>query len=57
MPLGRTLQRAFGPLGDREGVFPVAEQYAKEILSLPTFPELTEDQMDYVVDSIKEFYA
>jgi len=35
--------------------FPVTEQYAKEILSLPMFPELTEEQIQYVAKHIKIF--
>ena len=55
IPLHR--QKAFAHLGYKEGNFPVSEKYAKEILSLPMFPELTEDQISYVVKSIKEFYS
>lgn len=56
-PIPLHLQPAFKHLGYREGDFPVAEQCAKEILSLPMYPELSEDQIRYVVDSIKQFYA
>jgi dTDP-4-amino-4,6-dideoxygalactose transaminase len=37
--------------------FPVAYSYQSQILSLPMFPELRTDQMDYVVDCIKQFYS
>ena len=40
---------------DRHRQFPVAEKICNEILSLPMFPELTEEQVDYVVVHIKEF--
>ena len=55
IPLHR--QKAFEGLGYKEGDFPVAERLANEILSLPMFPELTDEQIDYVSASIKEFLA
>ena len=42
---------------DRHGEFPVAEKICNEILSLPMYPELTEDQIEYVAARIKEFVA
>jgi dTDP-4-amino-4,6-dideoxygalactose transaminase len=36
--------------------FPIAYEYQDQILSLPMYPELNDDQLCYVVDSIKEFY-
>lgn len=50
------LQEAYKELGLTPGTYPVAEQFAKEILSLPLYPELTTEQISYVVDEIKEFY-
>jgi dTDP-4-amino-4,6-dideoxygalactose transaminase len=50
------LQEAYRHLGYKKGDFPVTEQVATRGLSLPMFPELTEDQIDYVVGSIKEFF-
>lgn len=50
------LQEAYKHLNLKEGDYPIAEKYAKEILSLPIFPELTEEQIGYIADSIKEFY-
>ena len=47
------LQPAFQDLGHAEGAFPVAERLAREILSLPMFPELTEDQVDQVVQALR----
>jgi dTDP-4-amino-4,6-dideoxygalactose transaminase len=41
----------------RPGSFPHAEQVTGEILSLPIFPELTEEEVRYVVACIAEFYA
>ena len=50
------LQKAFFHLGYKKGDFPVAEQCAKEILSLPMYPELTDGQIRYVTSHIKKFY-
>jgi dTDP-4-amino-4,6-dideoxygalactose transaminase len=47
-------QKAYGFLGLGPGSFPVAEECAKEFLSLPMYPELTEEQIRFVVDSLKE---
>jgi len=48
------LQRAMQHLGFREGDFPIAEAISRECLSLPIGPELTHDQVDYVVEAIRE---
>jgi dTDP-4-amino-4,6-dideoxygalactose transaminase len=47
------LQKAYESLGHRAGSFPVAERCAKEILSLPMFPELTSAQIEAVVSELK----
>jgi dTDP-4-amino-4,6-dideoxygalactose transaminase len=54
-PLPLHLQKCFLSLGHRPGDFPVAEQAARECLSLPIYPELTEAQVDYVAAAIREF--
>ena len=51
------LQPAFAYLGYRQGDFPETERACREVLSLPVFPELTEEQQSKVVDTIAEFYA
>jgi dTDP-4-amino-4,6-dideoxygalactose transaminase len=47
------LQGAFAFLGHRAGSFPVAEQAAREIVSLPMFPEITAEQQRRVVVSLR----
>ena len=54
-PLPLHLQKAYGHLGYEDGSFPVTESVAKKLISLPMFPELTREQIEYVAESIKEF--
>ncbi len=51
-PMPLHLQPAWGYLGYKEGQFPVSERLAKTILSLPMFPEITGDQVDYVAEQL-----
>jgi dTDP-4-amino-4,6-dideoxygalactose transaminase len=46
------LARAYADLGYREGAFPVAEKTARELLSLPLFPEITADQQEFVISAL-----
>ena len=56
-PMPLHLQKAYAHIGYQKGDFPVTENVAERLLSLPMFPELTRAQMDYVVDGIKAFLA
>lgn len=51
------LMPAFAGLGLGEGAFPVAEAVARETISLPFFPGMTEQQQQAVVDATREFFA
>lgn len=53
-PIPIHLQEAWRNFGYFEGAFPIAENLAKEFLSLPMFPELAEEQIEYVVRSVRE---
>ena len=49
-------QECFKDLGYQNGNFPVTEELAETGLSLPMFPELKDEQINYVADKIKEFF-
>lgn len=55
-PIPVHLQPPYRQLGFAEGLCPNAERWAKEVLSLPLFPDLSEQQLSYVVSKVKEFY-
>jgi dTDP-4-amino-4,6-dideoxygalactose transaminase len=48
------LQPGYRFLGYEEGSFPVCENLAVELISLPVFPEMTHSQVDYVVDTLSK---
>ena len=54
-PVPIHLQPAYAYLGYSESDFPTAEAYARRTLSLPMFPELTEEQIEYVAEAIHQF--
>ena len=51
------LQMCYRKLGYQKGDFPVSERAAEEVLSLPIYAELAEDQVVYVVETVKAFYS
>jgi dTDP-4-amino-4,6-dideoxygalactose transaminase len=56
-PVPLHLQPAFKDLGYHEGSFPNAERAAKRIVSLPMYPELRDEQIEYVAECIRGFYG
>ncbi|MDP8230526.1 MAG: DegT/DnrJ/EryC1/StrS family aminotransferase [Candidatus Gorgyraea atricola] len=48
------LQEAYKDLGYKKGDFPISEKYCEKILSLPMYPELSEGEIRFVVESLKE---
>jgi len=55
-PIPMHLQECFLDLNYKKGDFPVAEHAALNTLALPVYPELSDDQMAYVVEKIAAFY-
>ena len=55
-PVPPHLQAAYRGHGWKEGQFPIAEQHAKTLLSLPLFPGLTDSEQDYIVETIQSFF-
>ena len=55
-PLPLHLQPAFRFLGYKKGDFPETEKAAKEVLSLPIYPEIKAREQDYIIQKIQEFF-
>lgn len=55
-PLLLHLQGVFSGLGYKEGDFPVAERATRDVLSLPMFPEMADEEADRVVRAVAGFY-
>jgi dTDP-4-amino-4,6-dideoxygalactose transaminase len=53
-PIPVHLQQAYASLGYERGAFPVSEKIADQFLSLPMFPELSEAQVNFVVEAVTE---
>ena len=56
-PIPLHLQPAFAYLGLGPGTFPVSEQLAGEVISLPLYPGIAREQIERVAGSIRTFYA
>src|SRR5204862_352553 len=55
-PVPLHLQQCFEYLGCKAGDYPQSERAAAEALALPIYPELSEEQLQYVVDTIAGYY-
>ena len=55
-PLSLHQQKALASLGYKSGDFPESERAAAEVLALPIYPELREDEAETVVEAIRRFY-
>jgi dTDP-4-amino-4,6-dideoxygalactose transaminase len=56
-PLPLHLQTSLASLGYKRGDFPVSETASEEVLALPMYPELRDDEQQTVVDAVRSFYA
>lgn len=54
-PIPPHLSEAYGYLGYGKGSFPITEQYAKQVLSLPMYNGMTEEEQQYVIDAVNGF--
>ena len=55
-PIPPHLQKAYRELGYKKGDFPITEEIADTCLSLPIYPGLSDEEINYVCDSIKNFF-
>ena len=55
-PIPLHFQGSLKSLGYKEGDFEITEKAAKEILSLPMYPEITKEQIEFVAEKVKEFF-
>lgn len=55
-PVPLHLQKCFEYLGYKKGDFPVSEKLCQSVIALPMFPELTDSEVDYVCDTVRNFY-
>lgn len=56
-PIPPHMSEAYAYLGYHKGDLPIAEKYADEVLSLPTYYGMTEEEQQYVIDTINAFEA
>lgn len=54
-PIPPHLSEAYQYLGHKKGDFPITEQYAAQVLSLPMYNGMTEEEQSYVIDAINAF--
>ncbi len=56
-PLPLHLQEAYAHLGMKPGDLPESERASREVLSLPVHPDLSEEQVDFVIEAVQAFFA
>jgi dTDP-4-amino-4,6-dideoxygalactose transaminase len=56
-PIPLHLQPAYAHLGYQKGIFPIAERVADSTLSLPLYPQLPDEHVDYVIAKVREFFG
>lgn len=54
-PIPPHLSEAYQDLGYGKGSFPITEEYADTVLSLPLYTGMTEEEQDYVIDVLNRF--
>ena len=54
-PIPPHMSKAYAYLGLKEGDLPIAEKYAKEVLSLPMYNGMTKEELDYIIDKLNSF--
>jgi dTDP-4-amino-4,6-dideoxygalactose transaminase len=54
-PVPIHLQEAYRDIGGKAGDFPIAEKCAAEVLSLPIFPELSEEEVSHIIEAVNSF--
>lgn len=55
-PMPLHVQKCFSYLGYKEGDFPIAERVSKEIIALPIYPEITKEEVEFVCQTILNYY-
>ena len=54
-PIPPHLSDAYAYLGYKEGSYPITEQYAKEVLSIPMYNGMTKEELDFVIKALNDF--
>ena len=54
-PIPPHLSQAYAYLNIKKGSLPITESYSKEVLSLPLYNGMTDEEIDYVIDVINKF--
>ena len=49
------MQKCYEYLGHNKGDFPIAERFADEVLSLPFYNGMTDDEINYVIEAVNAF--